>query len=861
MSVKDKKKNRDGNMFSIFAAVSISFVLAIIVSIWSLASLARENTKEIDTMLTYRIYDSISSSLNEPIIVAKTMACNDFLSEFLKNEDSMSEAEAVAVMQDYLNSVKDGLEYDSAFLVSERSRRYYTYEGLNKIVDPVNDDHDIWYSLFIEKNKPYDLDVDSDEMNKNQWTVFVNARIEDENGKLLGVCGVGVQMTNLQELFLQAEKEYDVKINLVDKNGLVQVDTDDINIENAWLDTDVLSREETDEYRYQTTSNNEFAVSKYVEYLGWYLVVRSAPTSISKEFLMIIIGNIALFLFVMMVLIATISVILKKTRKERDEREKLLIVSERAIAASEAKSSFLSNMSHEIRTPINAVLGMNEMILRESGGGNIREYASNIQSAGKTLLHLINDILDFSKIEEGKMEIVPVKYNTVSLINNLVATVSGRARSKKLDLILDIDKDLPSEMFGDDVRISQVIMNILTNAVKYTEQGYVKFTMRKEKSEGDRIELYVSVEDTGIGIKEEDLPKLFESFERLDVEKNRSIEGTGLGMSIVFNLLRMMDSKIEVKSEYGKGSTFYFTISQQVINETPIGDYTGKTELIQSKEEITFSAKKAKILVVDDNEMNLKVAKNLLGLFGITPSLCDSGFEAIECLRKERFDMILLDHMMPKMDGIETFKRIKEENLVDPDTAVIALTANAINGAREQYLEAGFNDYLSKPIEIEQLEEQIKKWLPESLLNDQDDDEIIEFAPESSEEDAGEEVSDDFVKKLEELDIDTQAGLHYCVGDKSFYFETLSDYVGSYDERIGELNKFFEEKAWHDFEIKIHALKSASKTIGATKLYEKALKLETAASKSEADYITNNYPGFAKEYEELIDRVKQIIKG
>ncbi len=860
MSIKDKKKNRDGNMFYIFAAVSISFVLAIIVSIWSLASLARENTKELDTMLTYRIYDSISSSLNEPIVVAKTMACDDFLSEFLKNEDSMSETEAVTVMQGYLDSVKNGLEYDSAFLVSENSRRYYTYEGLNKIVDPINDDHDIWYSIFVEKNKPYDLDVDSDEMNKNQWTVFVNARIEDESGKLLGVCGVGVKMTNLQELFLQAENEYDVKINLVDKNGLVQVDTDDINIENAWLDTEVLSREETDEYRYQTTSNNEFAVSKYVEYLGWYLVVRSAPTSISHDFLMIIIGNIALFLFVMMVLIATISVILKKTRKERDEREKLLIVSERAIAASEAKSSFLSNMSHEIRTPINAVLGMNEMILRESHSTNILEYATSIQSAGRNLLHLINDILDFSKIEEGKMEIVPVKYNTVSLINNLVATVSERARSKKLDLILDIDKDLPSEMFGDDLRISQVIINILTNAVKYTEQGYVKFTMRKEKCEDDHVELYVSVEDTGIGIKKEDLPKLFESFERLDVEKNRSIEGTGLGMSIVVNLLRMMNSKIEVKSEYGKGSTFYFTISQQVINETPIGDYTGKTELIQSKEEITFSAKKAKILVVDDNEMNLKVAKNLLGLFGITPSLCDSGFEAIECLRKERFDMILLDHMMPKMDGIETFKRIKEENLVDPDIAVIALTANAINGAREQYLEAGFNDYLSKPIEIEQLEEQIKKWLPESLLNNQDDDEIIEFAPESSEEDAGEEVSDDFVKKLEELDIDTQAGLHYCVGDKSFYFETLSDYVGSYDERIGELNKFFEEKAWHDFEIKIHALKSASKTIGATKLYEKALKLETAASKSEADYITNNYPGFAKEYDQLINQLKQIIK-
>lgn len=860
MSVKEKKTNRDGNMFSIFAAVSISFVLAIIVSIGSLTSLARENTKELDTMLTYRIYDSISSSLNEPIIVAKTMACNDFLSEFIKNEDSMSEQEAISVMQEYLSSVKNGLEYDSAFLVSEKSRRYYTYEGLNKIVDPINDDHDIWYKIFIEKDKPYDLDVDSDEMNKNQWTVFVNARIEDENGDLLGVCGVGVKMTNLQELFLKAENEYDVKINLVDKDGLVQVDTDDINIENAWLDTDVLSQEETDEYRYQTTSNNEFAVSKYVEYLGWYLVVRSAPTSISNEFLMIIIGNIALFLFVMVILIFTVSVILKRTKKERDERERLLILSERAIAASEAKSSFLSSMSHEIRTPINAVLGMNEMILRETHNDDILEYATNIQSAGKTLLYLINSILDFSKIEEGKMEIVPVRYDTVSLINNIVASVAERARSKKLDLILDIDNSLPSQMFGDDVRISQVIMNILTNAVKYTEQGYVRFTMRKGKCEGDRIELYVSVEDTGIGIKNEDLPKLFESFERLDVEKNHSIEGTGLGMSIVVNLLRMMDSKIEVKSEYGKGSTFYFTICQQIINETPIGDYTGKRELINNEEEIiTFRAKKAKILVVDDNEMNLKVAKNLLSLFGITPCLCQSGFEAIKCLKKERFDMILLDHMMPKMNGIETLKRIKEENLTDPSTAVIALTANAINGAREQYLEAGFNDYLSKPIEVEQLEEQLRKWLP-AYVTDDEDDEILEFAPENPDNEKIEINSDDFLEKLKETGLDTRSALHFCAGDKNFYIETLSDYVRSYDERINELNKFFEEKAWEDFEIRIHAVKSVSKTIGATKLSEKAFKLETAASKSEADYISDNYPSFVREYEDLIRQVRQIIK-
>ena len=416
MNGKKSKHDTDKSMAPVLVVICVSFLLAIAVSIYSLAKLARENTKEIDTMLSYRIYDSISGSLNEPIIVARTMACDAFLADFLKNEDSMDEEKAISTMQSYLSGVKTGLNYNTAFLVSEASRRYYTYEGLNKIVDPVNDAHDVWYSLFVKKNKPYDLDVDSDEMNHGQWTVFVNARIEDENGQFLGVCGVGVQMVNLQELFRASEQKYGVKINLVDKNGLVQVDTEDINIESAWLE-DVLGPEETTDYTYKTLPNNEFAVTKYVEYLGWYLVVRSAPTSISREFTNVLLLNISLFLLVMGVLIITIALILRRTKKARDEREKLLIKSERAVAASEAKSSFLSGMSHEIRTPINAVLGMNEMILRESKDPGILEYASNIQTAGKTLLSLVNSILDFSKIEEGKMEIIPVKYDTASVIN------------------------------------------------------------------------------------------------------------------------------------------------------------------------------------------------------------------------------------------------------------------------------------------------------------------------------------------------------------------------------------------------------------------------------------------------------------
>jgi len=858
-----KNNRKDRSMFPIFAAISGGFIVAIFVSIYSLTMLARENTKELDTMLTYRIYDSISSSLNEPIIVARTMACDDFLEDFLKKEDSMSEGEAISVMQKYLASIKSGLDYDTAFLVSEGSRRYYTYEGLNKIVDPVNDEHDIWYSLFVDKNLPYDLDVDSDEMNRGMWTVFVNTRIEDENGNLLGVCGVGVQMTNLQELILESEREYGVKVNFVDENGLVQVDTEDINIENAWLDIDVLRNNDTNDYEYQIMDGKEFAVTKYVEYLGWYLVVRSESTKISNEFISVISTNIVLFLIVMGLLIAMIALILRRTRRERDERERLHIVSERAIAASEAKSSFLSSMSHEIRTPINTVLGMNEMILRQAGDQKIVEYSTNIKNAGKTLLTLINSILDFSKIEEGKMEIVPVTYDTSVLISNTIASVKERARKKGLEFITEIDSNLPSRMIGDDVRILQVVMNILTNAVKYTDEGHVRLVIREESREGDNIDMYVAVEDTGIGIRKEDLPKLFESFERLDEVKNHGIEGTGLGMAIVTNLLKMMGSHIEVDSEYGKGSTFRFVIRQKIADAAPIGDYSHNAssddERISGED---LCVKGARILVVDDNEMNLKVAQNLLGLFGIDADLSGSGADAIERVKKESYHIILLDHMMPHMDGIETLRKMRSEGILDAETKVIALTANAINGAREEYLRSGFDDYISKPIAVEALEDILRKWLPESVINENDD--ILEFAPEgdntkSTDGSSDKAAHDDLFNSLNEAGIDVSGGLKYCGGSRDFYRELLCDFVNSYDTKKREMDEDFDSSDWDNFKVRIHALKSVSKTLGAEALSEKALLLENAAKEKNAGYITQNYKDFTDDYYNLVRIIKNSL--
>lgn len=558
---------------------------------------------------------------------------------------------------------------------------------------------------------------------------------------------------------------------------------------------------------------------------------------------------------------------LKKSIQEKtlhEQQSRQLAESERL--ANQAKSRFLAQMSHEIRTPINAVLGMNEMILHKAKDEEILDYSRNINTAGNTLLVLINSILDFSKIEEGKMEIVPVTYDTRNLINNIISSVEERARSKKLDLIIDVDKNLPMRMVGDDVRLAQVAANLMTNAVKYTEKGHVRFIIREEKKIGRDIDLYVAVEDTGIGIRKEDLPKLFESFSRLDQEKNHSIEGTGLGMPIVTSLLKMMGSEIKIESEYGSGSTFYFVIRQKIFDPTPIGDFTRTASTGGvSHESLLPHADRARVLVVDDNEMNLKVAKNLLGLFGINADLCSSGFDAIDMVKREQYQLILLDHMMPKLDGKETLERMKAENLIFDDTKVVALTANAINGAKEDYLNSGFDDYLSKPIEMDDLKKVLQKWLPDEVIKadepEESDDEVLEFAPDAeADEDAKEDGGTSFIDLLKEKGFDTGKGISYCAGDTGFYKEMLTDYVNDYAEKKSELDKSFDSEDWHDFEIKVHALKSVSKTIGAIPLSEAAFELEKAASKKDIDYLGEEYETFMKSYAQVVEDIKKAVE-
>lgn len=388
---------------------------------------------------------------------------------------------------------------------------------------------------------------------------------------------------------------------------------------------------------------------------------------------------------------------------------------------NKAKSLFISNMSHEIRTPINAVLGMDEMIIRETDNDVIRSYAYDIRNAGKMLLSIINDILDYSKIEAGKMEIVDVSYRIDTVISDINNMISIKAKEKNLQFNIIVNDKLPSVLLGDEVRIKQIIVNLLTNAVKYTEKGEVTFRIDYCPLEDDRIGLMVRVEDTGIGMKQEDMKELFSEFARLDVQRNRKVEGTGLGMSIVVRLLEQMNSKLEVESVYGQGSVFSFVLPQKVIDKTSLCDRANVSQNNQQESEeqkASLYIPDARILAVDDNRVNLVVIKGLLKRTGAKVTCVQSGQECLKCLEQEEFDIVLLDHLMPGMDGIETLSRIRQMGKAYDELPVIALTANVMYGARERYVNMGFHDFIEKPIVVSKLEETLGRYLQAEVMEE-----------------------------------------------------------------------------------------------------------------------------------------------
>lgn len=529
--------------------------------------------------------------------------------------------------------------------------------------------------------------------------------------------------------------------------------------------------------------------------------------------------------------------------------ERLVAAEEKARKASAAKDEFLSSMSHEIRTPINTILGMNEMIGRKSKDNEISGYSRDIEHSGKLLLSIINDVLDFSKIEAGKMQLYPAPFDTLSLFSDAVSLLDERAPLKGLSVSLDISPDIPATLVGDDVRLRQIIMNLITNAVKYTSEGSITLSANAAplpETEG-QVCLSVSVSDTGAGISKEDGEKIFTEFSRVGSVKNRHIEGTGLGLAISKNLALSMGGDIVFESEVGKGSVFTVTIPLEVVDNTPMGELSKKGRGFKKKPyRPLFKAPDVRILAVDDNEMNLTVIKELLSGTEMAIDTAKGGAEALELTRAGKYDVILMDHMMPEPDGVETFRMLQsEEGNQNQSTPVIALTANAVAGAKEKYLSVGFSDYISKPVDPKELEEKLL-----SAIRGRGNTIIME-------QDLPHEEKKEPPKEMPESSlIDHEEALRYAGGDEEVLKKILSSFVIQNREYEKKLPDLLKEGKIKDIEVISHTVKSGARTIGAKELSKKAAQIEALAKEEKTEALQERFGGFLEDLSKVLQSIE-----
>ncbi|MCR4843086.1 MAG: response regulator, partial [Eubacterium sp.] len=550
----------------------------------------------------------------------------------------------------------------------------------------------------------------------------------------------------------------------------------------------------------------------------------------------------------------------QEINEEKRELDEMMSQIQAAKSESSAKSAFLANMSHEIRTPINTVLGLDTMILRESNDKQIIRYARDIKTAGNMLLALINSILDFSKMEAGKMELVNGEYSLKGMVSDIRTLIVGRADGKSLSFDIDVSPELPDRLYGDEVRLKQVIINLLTNAIKYTEEGGIRLAIFGKQTDEKTVHLLVSVKDTGSGISRENQDRMFDRYSRFDEEKNHKVEGTGIGLNLVEGLLELMGSELKLASVYGSGSDFYFELDQRVVAPAPIGKVDWNEDATSDESyRVTFTAPNARVLVVDDNSMNRVVFNNLLKETRIGIDEASGGEEALELTADNKYDLIFMDHMMPGMDGVETFNKIRaQEGGLNRETPVIALTANALQGAREEYTGYGFVDFLAKPIDSVSLEEKIFDILPEELI----DKKPIEHAPAS----VGDDVDDD------ELPIANSIDLTYGIehsGGKESLVNIMKQFVAVGRSDAEELSGYADvlrdnpsdEATLSSYRIKVHSMKTSAGLCGALQVSGGAALLELVAQRGDGKSLADMTPHFLETWNELWQILHDHFRG
>lgn len=549
----------------------------------------------------------------------------------------------------------------------------------------------------------------------------------------------------------------------------------------------------------------------------------------------------------------TISQQIHDLRRSRLERRK-------EMEMSQAKTRFLASMSHEIRTPINAILGMNEMILRENSDPVIEDYARSVKASGRMLLMLVNDVLDFSKIEAGKMEITEAEYKLSALLRDIYPMLKERADEKKLFLNFTLLCDVPNGQISDEFRIRQILINLINNAIKYTDAGFVTLEIGGKPNESGGFDLKFIVKDTGRGIREEELKTLFDAFSRADMKKNRSIEGTGLGLSIVKSIVDSMNGRIYVSSIYGEGSEFSVVLPVRVSDAAALRhDFLKDSEKEHSKaDRCDFTAPDARILAVDDNSSNLRIVTLFLKRTGIVPDTCDSGLGALEMCRSKKYDLILLDHMMPDPDGIKTLEMIRTDaRSLNKKTVVVVLTANAVAGSRKMYLDAGFADYMTKPIDSGILEQTVKKYLPPDKIISAEEQSVHTPVTDPDHSCDDDEELYEIEKKLSRIEgLDVDVAMSYAGNDEMILEQVVSSIAAGSDEMIASLRNALSEEDYDTYHRDAHSIKGLMATIGLSSLSERAMKHEFAARDNDIDFIKKDCEGFIDEYHAVCEQLK-----
>ena len=535
-----------------------------------------------------------------------------------------------------------------------------------------------------------------------------------------------------------------------------------------------------------------------------------------------------------------------KAKQEDQANEELLRKIEELTEANRSKNAFIANISHEIRTPMNAIIGFAELLLQLGESDTVTEYAGEIKSASNNLLAIINDLLDISKIESGRMELVPVPYYLHYLFTDIESVISIPAGKKGIDFRINANPELPSQLYGDIVRIRQILTNICNNAVKFTNEGYVELTATfEEGDDDDTILLKFTISDTGIGIRKDDLDLIFEKFRQVDMRLNRNVEGSGLGLSICRQLTELMNGTIEVTSTYGEGTTFTVCIPQKVLDRKKLSNYLVYHKQEEKKRSVIY-APSAKVLVVDDNPVNLKILRGLLLHYEIDADTAESGEESVEKASSETYDLILMDHMMPGMNGEEALKAIRA--LDDPDRAnvpVIAVTANAIRGMRDEYLRKGFTDYLSKPVETTKIEQILKDHLAPNLFVAIEEDEGL--------------VQDDLDIEIKGVDVD--AGLAKVDGNVKDYLDILGIFAEIGPQKVEEIEEFAKRHDYENYVISVHSLKSVAANIGAHQLFTMAKIHEFAGKGQNYGFVDANYDKLITLYRTIIDNIRSSLEG